>query len=446
LKSSRSRFYGVFPFLLLLVPGFLIPGCDLFDNSMVDYFLNNTGVVEVRGISGSSQYAVMANGTILIPPFTDEPVSILEAALSNPQNLSVRYQLVGVPPGKHITLRQAGSTTMELAIEGAVLGDEFDLTLVMQSSDGLREFASYTMRIRCVSFDTALSDFRVNDIHPLIDQNSVTVELPYETTEVTLEGKALESGAALRLFRGQDDTDTLIASGSDQVVTASPESLNLGDNFFYLEVNMSGAIQGYAVNIIRVQDPNKLITEFYFEISGKKYGVGPGVEAGSGSINGADIAVTVPYGTLLGSLAPTIAVSSGASSNPASGVGQDFTSAKTYTVIAADSSTAVYMVTVVEHSGITISGITVEGLNDLTFGNVPPSVSVSTSITVTTSGVVDDPGSGWYVDINGPVSLTSPTANSVTFTAPSVPGFYNVNVIATVGGIDYSGSFGLTVE
>ncbi|MDR2094956.1 MAG: hypothetical protein LBP76_05485, partial [Treponema sp.] len=345
MESSHSRFYGVFPFFLLFIPVFFILGCDLFNHSMVDYFLDNTEVVEVSGIGGRSEYAVMSNGIILIPPASsDEPVSILEAALSNPQNIAVRYQLLGAPSEKNITIRQAGSTKMELVIEGAELDDEFDLTLVMQSADGLRDFASYNMRIRCVSFDTGLSGFRVNEIHPVFDQGSFTVKLPYETEEVTLEGIALEPAASLKLFRGQDAAGTLIASASHKV--AGTVHLEVGNNFFYLEVRMSGAVQGYAINVIRMQDSKKLITEFYLTVNSKHYGVGSGVEPGSGSIDGADIAVTVPYETALTSLAPVVVVSGGASSNPASGAARNFTSSQTYTVTAEDGTTQDYTVTV----------------------------------------------------------------------------------------------------
>jgi hypothetical protein len=58
------------------------------------------------------------------------------------------------------------------------------------------------------------------------------------------------------------------------------------------------------------------------------------------------VAVTVPYGTDVSALTPTITISSGASISPASGVQQDFTSPVTYTVTAADSSTQAWTVTV----------------------------------------------------------------------------------------------------
>jgi plastocyanin len=69
--------------------------------------------------------------------------------------------------------------------------------------------------------------------------------------------------------------------------------------------------------------------------------------AASGVINEAShtIAVTVPAGTDVSALAPTLAIT-GVSVAPASGVPHDFTSPATYTVTAADGSTQAYTVTV----------------------------------------------------------------------------------------------------
>ncbi|MFC4305190.1 S-layer homology domain-containing protein, partial [Cohnella boryungensis] len=67
----------------------------------------------------------------------------------------------------------------------------------------------------------------------------------------------------------------------------------------------------------------------------------------AGTVNEANhtIAVTVPYGTDVTSLTPTIA-HTGASISPTSGAAQDFTNPVTYTVTAADGSTQNYVVTV----------------------------------------------------------------------------------------------------
>jgi hypothetical protein len=78
----------------------------------------------------------------------------------------------------------------------------------------------------------------------------------------------------------------------------------------------------------------KDITTFYFS--------NPAV---IGSITGTNISLTVPYGTLLTSLIPTV-THNGNSINPASGVSQNFSSPVTYTVTAQDGTTQSYTVTV----------------------------------------------------------------------------------------------------
>jgi hypothetical protein len=103
--------------------------------------------------------------------------------------------------------------------------------------------------------------------------------------------------------------------------------------------------------------------------------------------------------------------------------------------------------------GITISAITNAGVPVLTFsgdnGLTPLStatVSASTLITIT---ITKGPVSSWYIDANGterPHTGSLSPNTTVTFTAPPDLGFYNINVFATVGDIDYSGSFGLIVE
>jgi hypothetical protein len=70
-------------------------------------------------------------------------------------------------------------------------------------------------------------------------------------------------------------------------------------------------------------DSSKTITGFSFNLATGEV---------KGDIKGTDISVTVPSGTDVTRLTPTITVSSGASINPASGVGQDFRCLVYYTV------------------------------------------------------------------------------------------------------------------
>jgi hypothetical protein len=129
----------------------------------------------------------------------------------------------------------------------------------------------------------------------------------------------------------------------------------------------------------------------------------------------------------------------GTSISPDPATAKSYAGPVSYTVTAADGSTQDYTVTVNVAPGITISGITVESFAVLTFTG-PSSVSASAPITITISGGTV---SSWHIEVSGPVTSTY-TTNA--FTAPSVPGFYSVNVFATVGGVLYSGLFGLAVN
>lgn len=65
-----------------------------------------------------------------------------------------------------------------------------------------------------------------------------------------------------------------------------------------------------------------------------------------GTVSGNTVMATVPFGTAVTALAPTIVVSDKATVSPASGVAKDFTNAVTYTVTAEDGTTQVYTVSV----------------------------------------------------------------------------------------------------
>ncbi|MBN2402395.1 MAG: hypothetical protein JXN64_08335, partial [Spirochaetes bacterium] len=72
-----------------------------------------------------------------------------------------------------------------------------------------------------------------------------------------------------------------------------------------------------------------------------------------GTIGANSILLTVPYGTSITSLTPTITIT-GASVSPASGVARNFTNPVTYTVTAADGTTKTYTVTVTDDEAGTI--------------------------------------------------------------------------------------------
>jgi hypothetical protein len=206
----------------------------------------------------------------------------------------------------------------------------------------------------------------------------------------------------------------------------------------------------YTVNI-----SGKELIDFYFEIGGKVYGLRPsGTPAPeSGSWNSTTNTVTIPYGTNLAATARTPVIThSGASINPAADTAWDSAGSKTYRVAAFDSTDYVdYTVTVQEQAGVTVGITGPDGFAAFTLDMSPGTAAPTGTITLDGNKSFDS----CHIYISGPVSSTpvpSPIPSStspvstVTFAAPGKPGFYNINVIVTIGGTEYSKSFGLTVE
>ncbi|OHB17730.1 MAG: hypothetical protein A2749_01680 [Parcubacteria group bacterium RIFCSPHIGHO2_01_FULL_45_26] len=113
--------------------------------------------------------------------------------------------------------------------------------------------------------------------------------------------------------------------------------LTTGDSVASLSGKTVSGKRINAQNALQAVNPAKAITAFTIPS-----------QIGTTTINESihTIAVTVPFGTNVTTLVPTIVTSIWASVSPASGVAQDFTNLVTYTVTAADSSTQAYVVTV----------------------------------------------------------------------------------------------------
>ncbi|MDR2068325.1 MAG: cadherin-like beta sandwich domain-containing protein, partial [Spirochaetaceae bacterium] len=235
-------------FTILLFAG-LILGCDLFENSLVGYSLDNIDIARVTGLNIKTPYAMMDDDTILVPPGT----ATVGMLLSNPRKFSVRQELLGVPDGKNITARQIGPAEIEVHIDGAAEGDDYALTLAMQSPDGLRDFPAYPLRIKCVSFETALQDFTVDGTTPAAFDpagSALVVNVPYTSAAVTLGGTTVNPDAVIEIYAGTDDSGAVLA-GAVHTVTTSP-ALVVGENHFYVKVTSPAlTVRGYAVTIYR---------------------------------------------------------------------------------------------------------------------------------------------------------------------------------------------------
>lgn len=106
------------------------------------------------------------------------------------------------------------------------------------------------------------------------------------------------------------------------------------------------------------------------------------IAGGSTQINGTAISVTMPYGTDVTNLTPTITVSENAAVVPGSGVPQNFTAPVSYTVTAEDGTTKTYTVTVVVAEPDTYA-ITAAQTSNGTVATEPTSAAADTKVQIT---------------------------------------------------------------
>jgi hypothetical protein len=352
------------------------------------------------------------------------------------QTYNIYEATTSVPPGKTLTVTagepgQAIAVSLNGAAEGFLVSNTarnltfngYTNTLVIRvtAPDGFTE-KSYTVNI---------SGKEIIDFYFTIGGKHYGVGPGTETDS----GSISDSGIMITVPYGTDIsslTPHVIHSGK----TISPEAGTAWGSspnpHTYTVTAVDGTTRDYVVRVYKAKNTAKELMAFRI--------TSPVIAEGVIDQTAKTVTVNVPYGTDVTNMSATASRSEASSIDPYPEPPRDYTSAVTYTVTAEDGTTRDYTVTVNRSPGITI---TINGFSALSFSGVPPSVDVSASVTITISGGAV---TGWYVDINGPVTPTGSTANTVTFKAPSTPGFYNVNVFATVNGIPYSGSFGLVVN
>lgn len=158
-----------------------------------------------------------------------------------------------------------------------------------------------------------------------------------------------------------------------------------------------------------VKSSDNTITAFAFN------GLSPAITA---AISGNSITATVPVGTNLTNLVPTISAPATATVSPASGVAQNFTNPVTYTVKAEDGTTQTYTATVsIQGVSIVSFAPATGGAGTLVVINGAGFSGVSTENKVTINGA------------NANITASSPT--QITVQVPEKAG--TGNVVVTVG-------------
>ncbi len=200
-----------------------------------------------------------------------------------------------------------------------------------------------------------------------------------------------------------------------------------------------GSSQVYRVTVTVALASSKEITAFSF--------AAPAV---AGIITGLNIAVTVPFGTTVTALVPTI-VFTGASVSPASGIAQDFSNPVDYTVSAADGSSQVYAVTVTIASPasypVTITASFANPADKaLVFTPAVVSMNAGSTLSITTSnaGLAALSGWKWYVD---GVQTVGASAAAFGFDSNlyASSATYIISASVSESGILYAGSLSVSI-
>ena len=295
-----------------------------------------------------------------------------------------------VPYGTNVTsLTPAVTITGASVSPGSGVSQDFTnpVTYTVTASDSSTK--AYTVTVN-VALNSAkdITGFSILGVSGTIGANSITLTVPYGTNVTSL-------------------TPTVTITGAS-VSPGSGVSQNFTNPVTYTVTASDGSTKAYTVTVNVALNSAKDITGFSI------LGV-------SGTIGANSITLTVPYGTNVTSLTPTVTIT-GASVSPGSGVSQDFTNPVTYTVTASDGSTKAYTVTVnvalnsaKDITGFSILGVSgTIGANSITL-TVPYGTNVtSLTPTVTITGASVSPGSGVSQDFTNPVTYTVTASDSST--------------------------------
>ncbi len=238
-----------------------------------------------------------------------------------------------------------------------------------------------------------ITQFTILGVDGTITGTTIALTLPNGTSLASLTPTITHTGASVSPLSG-------VAQSFTGPVTYT---VTAGD----------GSTKDYTVTVSVAPSTSKDITKFTIL----------GVD---GAITGTSITLTLPFGTNINSLTPTI-IHTGTSISPASGVAQSFASVRQYVVTAMDGSTKTYTVTVsialdtskditrftILGSDATISGTSIT--LQLPFGTSLTSLTP----TITITGISVNPASGVAQDFTTPRQyvVTASDGSTKTYTA-----------------------------
>lgn len=276
------------------------------------------------------------------------------------------------------------------------------LTIAPSAAKDLGPYQFFTVDNAALSVDVTAS----------ISGTQITTIVPFGTNITNLIATFSTTGASVKVG------NTVQVSGTTANDFTNP--------VMYTVTAADGTTQDYTVTVINSLSAAKDIIQFT-------------ILNVDGIVNGTAIDLTLPFGTNVTALIPTIVIN-GKSVSPVSGVPQDFTNPVQYTVTAADNTTKVYTVTVTlaGNDAKDITRFTVNGL-DASISTTSPTTGVislnvpnGSSLTnlspvVTITGVSVSPASGVAQDFTNPVNYVVTAADGTTKTYTVTIGTVNGN-------------------
>lgn len=250
------------------------------------------------------------------------------------------------------------------------------------------------------------------DVTASISGTAITAIVPFGTNITNLVATFTTTGVSVKV--------------GNVVQTSGMTANDFTNPVVYTVTAADGTTRDYTVTVINSLSGAKDIIQFT-------------ILNVDGIVSGTNITLTLPFGTNVTALIPTIVIN-GKSVSPVSGVPQDFTNPVQYTVTAADNTTKVYTVTVTVagNSAKDITRFTVNGLDAIisstsaTTGIISLNVPNGTSLTnlspiVTITGVGVSPASGVAQDFTNPVNYVVTAGDGTTKTYTVTIGTVNGN-------------------
>ncbi|MFC4305189.1 beta strand repeat-containing protein, partial [Cohnella boryungensis] len=305
-----------------LTPTIVHTGASISPTSGTAQNFTNPVTYRVTAADGSTQNYVVTVNVAANPAKAITAFSFAAPTVTGTVNEANHTISVNVPYGTNVTALTPTIVHTGASISptsGSAQNFTNPVTYRVTAADGSTQNYTVTVNvaanpakaITAFSFTTPSATGTVNEAN-----HTIAITVPYGTNVASLTPTITHTGAS--------------------ILPGSGTARNFTNPVTYTVTAADGSTQNYAVTVNVAANPAKAITAFSFT-----------TPAATGTVNEANhtIAVTVPYGTDVTSLTPTIA-HTGASISPTSGAAQDFTNPVTYTVTAADGSTQNYTVTV----------------------------------------------------------------------------------------------------